>query len=798
MKSALPLEELFGLAIPLADAVAAAHRQGILHRDLKPDNVMVTAGGAVKVLDFGLARFREPVAPLEGGAARDEGLTQEKKVVGTAAYMSPEQAEGKAMGPESDVFSLGIILYQMATGTRPFAGGTTISTISAILKEEPAPVTERNRAMPRQIERIVRRCLAKDPEHRYATARELRNDLEFLHDEVARGKGDEKVAALTGRRIGRGTLVASLAGLAIMSVVAALGWLRPAAEAPVPSTGAVVSQQTFYAGVETDPSLSPDGHFLAYSAISPRGDSDIFLLRVDGRNPINLTEDSEAVDKEPAFSPDGSHIAFRSNRDEGGLYMMGATGETVRRLTGFGFDPSWSPDGRRIVFATDQVATPLARTQISSLHVVDVESGEIRKIFERDAVQPAWSPNGERIAFWTAYVGDTRAGQRDIATVRTDGSGLVMATDDAAIDWRPMWSPDGRYLYFASSRGGSMNLWRIGIDQSTGVTDGPPEPLTMPSLWSGPFTIAAAEGSIAYVARDQRAALRSVAFDSRAGEPIGEPTTITRGAVVPFDIDLSPNGDWIAFTSESGQEDIYLVRTDGNGLRKLTDDAYKDRGVSWIDDERLIFYSGRSGSYEIWTIRTDGSDLQQLTETTDASLWFPRVSPDMGRLMANNAAGTYFFDVSNREYDEEGGGAGESERDQDRLGFDDAQLVAEIDGEEAVFQGFRWSPDGMLILGIAAAPIQRIAAVYDERDGSIRTYAPPVEGDVYTGEWLPDGRRFLAAVDDAMWVVDSRSGDWRRLPFKSDNVAVELTADGRMIYYVETTTEADIWIARME
>ena len=799
MKAALPLSEIFALAIPLADAVAAAHGQGILHRDLKPDNVMVTGGGTVKVLDFGLARFREPVGPLEEGVARDEGLTQERKVVGTAAYMSPEQAEGQALGPESDVFSLGVILYQMATGTRPFAGSTAISTISAILKTEPEPVTRRNRAMPRQLGRIVRRCLAKDPARRYSSARELRNELEFLRDEMAGVEGDpELAAAAAAARTGRGALLAAVAGMAILAVAAAVGWLRPAPAGTVSAPGALVAQQTFYAGMETDPSLSPDGQFLVYAAVSPRGDSDIYLQRLNGRTRINLTEGSDAIDGEPAFSPDGAHIAFRSSRDGGGLYVMGATGETVRRLTDFGFDPAWSPDGAQIVFATDPVATPLARRQLSALHVVDVESGRTRKIYDGDAVQPAWSPGGERIAFWTAHVGQGSAGQRDIATVRADGSDLVKATDDEAVDWRPAWAPDGRHLYFASNRGGSMNLWRIAINQSTGRTAGPAQPVTMPSVWSAPFAIAASAGSIAYVARDERAALRGVPFEPGAAVPAGEAATLTRGGLLFFNMDLSPAGDRIVFTSTGGQEDIYLVGTDGSGLRKVTDDPYKDRGVAWVDDERLVFYSGRSGSYEIWTMRTDGSDPRQLTETTDASLWMPRFSPDRSRLMGHNAAGTYIFNLPPGA----GGDAGraaDGEAGNDRLGLVDAHPITAVDGlDDAVFQGFRWSPDGTLILGHAVAPARTTAAVYDERNGSARNYLPPVGGDVVTGGWLPDGRRFLAAAGGTNWVVDAVSGEWRRLEIPADTVAAELTADGRMLYYVETTTEADIWVARVE
>jgi hypothetical protein len=134
----------------------------------------------------------------------------------------------------------------------------------------------------------------------------------------------------------------------------------------------------------------------------------------------------------------------------------------------------------------------------------------------------------------------------------------------------------------------------------------------------------------------------------------------------------------------------------------------------------------------------------------------------------------------------------------DRFGFEDARLVAALEGTDAVFQGFWWSPDGTLVLGAAVAPARTTAAIYDERDGSARRYEPPVEGDVTIGAWLPDGRRFLANAGGAIWVVDSRSGEWKPLPLKSGNTGAELTADGHMLYYVETTTEADIWVARIE
>src|SRR5690606_6154042 len=178
-------------------------------------------------------------------------------------------------------------------------------------------------------------------------------------------------------------------------------------------------------------------------------DLDVFLLRVGGQRAINLTEDSPADDHHPAFSPDGRFLAFRSERDGGGLFVMGATGESVRRLAPFGDNPHWSPDGREIVFATEGESDPHAREKVSELWVAPAVGGEPRRIFAGDAVQPAWSPGGQRIAFWRVQMG---IGVRDVWTIARDGSDLRRVTDDPSVDWNPVWARDGRHLYFLSDR----------------------------------------------------------------------------------------------------------------------------------------------------------------------------------------------------------------------------------------------------------------------------------------------------------------------------------------------------------
>ena len=245
-KGGIPLDEMFEIAVPLADALAAAHGKGITHRDLKPENVMVTAERRVKVLDFGLAKIAESAGDAAGETVAAT-VTAEGKILGTIAYMSPEQAEGKTVDARSDVFSLGVLLYEMATGIRPFEGDTRISTLTAILRDTPPSLTDVRQNIPRHLSRIVNRCLAKEPERRYQSALDIRNELDGLRGEVESGELDASsvhsgigpapaIPAPAGRRIG--PIVGIVAILALV-VIGAVWMLGDRGDAPAPAaTGA--------------------------------------------------------------------------------------------------------------------------------------------------------------------------------------------------------------------------------------------------------------------------------------------------------------------------------------------------------------------------------------------------------------------------------------------------------------------------------------------------------------------------------------------------------------------------------
>ena len=211
-REGMSLAQWLQIAIPLADAVGAAHQRGITHRDLKAANVMVGSDGRLKVLDFGLAKVRDE-SRIDGlsRTLTVEPLTGEGRILGTVAYMSPEQAQGKPVDARSDVFSLGILLFEMATGQRPFQGDTSMSVLSAIIKDTPASVTDLRADLPRDVGRVLRRCLAKDPEERYQTAKDLRADLRLLKEDVdsdASGRTQPVTATLQRPRSSRAATVA--------------------------------------------------------------------------------------------------------------------------------------------------------------------------------------------------------------------------------------------------------------------------------------------------------------------------------------------------------------------------------------------------------------------------------------------------------------------------------------------------------------------------------------------------------------------------------------------------------------
>jgi Tol biopolymer transport system component len=772
----IPRRKAVEYGLQMARGLGAAHEHGVAHRDLKPENVFVTNDGRVKILDFGLAKPLVPESGVSGAATF--GATEPGTVLGTVGYMSPEQVRGKPADHRSDIFAFGAILYEMLSGERAFKGDSAVETMNAILiRDLPEPSDTREAALPPLLDRIVRHCLEKNPEERFQSVRDVAFDLE-----TASGTTSTATRQLIAPVRQKPRWLAPAAGVAIALLVAGayqVGRGAGAGRAGSATLPAITfSQQTNQQGVEKFPALSPDGTSLAFVS-REAGNDDIYLQRVGGHNPINLTKDSSEDDTQPAFSSDGTTIAFRSERGGGGIFVMGATGESVRRLSDVGFNPSWSPDGTKIVVATEAVDQPLGRSGLSELWTIDVATGEKRRLFEGDAVQPAWSPLGDRIAFWAI---PKETAQRDLWTIPATGGTPVAVTQDPPLDWNPIWSPDGKSLYFASDRGGSMNLWRIGLDERTGKATGSPQAVTTPSLSLGQFSISRDGKQIAYLALNALASLEKVPLDP-AKATSGPPTPLLRQSGVLSSPDVSPDGEWIVFYTVGSREDLFLVRSDGTGLRKLTDDPHKVRGPSWSPDgKRIAFYSNRDeGKFEIWVINPDGSGLTQLTKTSGRA-WFPWWSPDGTRIVYPTGSASNLIDVA----------AGASRAPEPLPPFPEAGRW---------FQANSRSPDGRMLAGMGG----RLAS---SGRGGVVVYSfdtKRYERLVDRGNkpiWLRDGRQILFSPDPGhLAMIDVRTRQARTvfaMPRGSEISDFTVSNDDRWICVIRSNDEGDVWLAKME
>lgn len=566
----IPLEEVVPLAKQVAEALEAAHEHGIIHRDLKPANIKVTPEGTVKVLDFGLAKALDTessVSNISNSPTLTATPTQTGVILGTAAYMSPEQARGKRVDKRADIWAFGVLLYEMLTGRRPFDGETTSDLLAAVLKTEPnwdALPTD----LPAVIRKLLRRCLEKDPKLRLRDIGEARIVLsapEQLVPEVP------PLPAVEARSAGLWWWVGSAAAIALALVAG--WWLR---RPPPSSPPWKLTRLTADPGLSNSPTLSRDGKLVAYA--SDHGSDtglDLYVKQVAGGQPIRLTSDG-AGNTTPDFSPDGSKIVFRSGRDGGGIYEIPAFGGDARLVARDGRDPKFSPDGSQVAYwVGDAGVSPLV-PESGSVWVVPASGGTPRRVGPSftAASNPTWSPDGKHLLL----IGYTSAKAYQYSSVdwwvaATDGNDTVrtgayealvragLEPFGSARDGFPdpaCWSATASTVIFSLATGDAYNLWKIGISPQTGKVSGVPQRLTTGAA-NETEPSCAAGGGLAYTNFDSRADIWSLPADLDNGSAKSALQRITQGPAAHEHTSLSKGGRSVAFASDqSGQMNIWV------------------------------------------------------------------------------------------------------------------------------------------------------------------------------------------------------------------------------------------------
>jgi eukaryotic-like serine/threonine-protein kinase len=573
-------------AVQIADALTALHSQGIVHRDLKPANVMVGESSGIKVLDFGLAKLTEDVETAGRSILATAEQTQDGVVLGTLSYMSPEQVEGRQVDTRSDIFSFGVMLYEMITGRRPFMGENRASIAASILNDEPVPLTRIKTSVPSEIGRAISRCLEKDPQQRFQHAADLKYTLEWLARDVDSGKLSAMESAGPARKNRRRVLQVLVLALlpALLVIAAAMLYWRPS---PVPITPDL-QRITSDLGLAACPALSPDGNLLAYSSDrSGEGNMDIWIQQTASGQPIRRTSDP-TDELSPNFSPDGGSIAFKKTGK--GIFVMPTLAGEARQIAPSGLDPRFSPDGTQIVYWVGDVdnPSPSAKTYITAL------AGDVAKQIGAefaDARYPLWAPDGKSIIL--------------------EG---IRAPEDKT-EWWVVPVAEGT----ATNTGMMAQLRKLNLS-----------PLNGPGDWKGDY--------LAFSARENENRHIWIASIKQPGFRLNGPIRqLTFGTGMEADLSMSSTGR-IAVSGWYHHNNLWRIPLNSgdsriNGMDRLSNTgAYDTHPSISADGKKLVFLSRRSGTHQVW-IRDTGSGKENSLTIGAEEKSAPVIAPD-GSLVA--------------------------------------------------------------------------------------------------------------------------------------------------------------------
>ena len=755
----LTLPQVLRALEQLAEALADAHAKGVVHRDLKPANVVVLPSGAVKLLDFGLAKLVQDDETDSG--VRSQLITRPGGVIGTSAYMSPEQARGQRLDRRTDVFSFGVILFEALAGVPPFRGESGIEAVSGVLRDDPLPVLRDRPGLDPELVRMTEKALRKDPAERYQHMDDVAVDLRAAR------------RSLESSSAGRGAPLRSvwpwiLTGAAAGVMLAALLFTQRGARAPLLAEGTLRLRPLTFEGRNRAPALSPSGDDVVYSA-SRGGGFDLFVQHIESGSVKRLTEEP-GDETDPAFSPSGDSVAYSGA--DGRVAVVPAGGGPARVLATGGAEPAWSPDGGSIAFRRG-----------SGIVVVPAAGGEERRLTPAGAPPAegglAWSPDGA----WLVFVSRPE-GRHTLARVPAS-SGTVVPMSEDPLDVRdPFWSPDGRWL-LATTRVTDLGdeLWAVPVQRSGRADGAPTRLLAGVGSYSHP-TLSASRRRLGFAVRTVESTIERLGLGD--GQAIGPERVSIEGRV--HDVQPAHGAGTLAVVVDGpGHTVLATADTSGDAVHLIdTPDAASQPAFS-PDDRTLAFVlSGPEGD-RLATVPSAGGRLTVLGPAGRRAA-HPSWSPDGRRIaFASPSAPLATLRVI------------------DAAGGTEKTLLetAGVPGRSS------WSPDGRWIALTLADPAgSSSVAIVPAAGGPAR----PLLAQASAPLWLADGRIVFVREDGVggadLWSVGVGGGpavvpgSERRLttlgPRRAVDAARGATTDGRHLFFlVVAVTDEQVWLGEV-
>jgi serine/threonine protein kinase/Tol biopolymer transport system component len=754
----LKLPGALDVAAQIANALAAAHEAGIVHRDIKPENIMLRNDGLVKVLDFGLAKLTEErQEDCETGRQGNDPLVSLSShlslsttgvAMGTVRYMSPEQARGEDVEGRSDIFSLGVVLYEMITGRPPFEGETCDEVVAAILELEPPPLAQYAQEAPADLQRIVTKALRKKREDRYETMSDLALDLKALKEEM-----EIETKALRGRRSKTGVARrVTLAVIALTILVAAATVIyRLTGKRTIPFQKVDITKLTNGRNIELS-KISPDGKYIVY-VDREKGYASLWLRQVATDSVQEIVPPAKVEYTDLALSPDGGYAYFVRSSDKvsalRALYRVPVLGGApVKLIDDVYLHFTLSPDGNQIAFTRRYFGEEKIAMMIASAD----GSGERRlstRPLNEPYESPAWSPDGEVIVCTVGPIG-VEGNQRGMTELRVkDGAERSLTSQKWQSVGRKAWAPDGSGLWFNAYKAEKQreHIWYLPYP------DGEPRPTTIGLYQCNNISMTA----------DLKTMLCSHQnFVSDIWlSPEGD-TNRARILATGMSLSWTPDGRIVYESDFDGNRDIWIMNQDGTGGKKLTSGPGRNGSPRVTPDGRyILFTSVRSGAPQIWRMEIDGSNPVQLTNNGAGEM--SDISPD-GKWAFYTSAGIRKIPIA---------------------------------GGEPVTLPTRYSvgypsvaPDGKLIAYYYREKHPgakfKIAVMPSGGGQPVWTFDPPRE-DFWTTDihWTADGKALLYEADyngvSNVWLKPLNGGPPKQLTdFRSETIsAFDLSRDGK-------------------